>query len=84
MTQRSVARQVGVELPDMDVTIVEVEINGAYATEVTYRWKANGDIAFVNWHVGDALIEFHPQPDLRDVRETVWWRIVTTLRLRDG
>ncbi len=74
---------VDAELPDMDVTVGDVEINGVRATEVTYRWKSTGDIAFVNLHLQDAFIEFHAQPGLRDVRETVWWRIISTFRVRD-
>ena len=75
---------VDAELPDMDVTVGEVKINGVRATEVTYRWKTTGDIAFVNLHLRDAFIEFHAQPGLRDVRETVWWRIISTFSVRDG
>lgn len=68
------------DLPDMDVALADVEVNGVRSIEVTYRWKVNGDIAFVDWHVQDTLIQFHAQPGLRDVRETVWWKIISTFR----
>ncbi len=71
------------EFPDVNTTVDCVEINGVRGTEVTFRWVANGDIAFVELHLGDALIEFHAQPGLTDMRETLWWRIISTFRFRD-
>ncbi|MCP3994647.1 MAG: hypothetical protein GY722_06210 [bacterium] len=70
------------EIPNMELSVDNVTINGLPALELTYRWKTNGDIAFVHFHVGDVLIEFDAGAGLRDVRETPWWRIISTFRLQ--
>ncbi len=71
-----------VEIPNMGLSVDNVTINGLAALELTYRWKANGDIAFVHFHVGDVLIEFDAGAGLRDIRETPWWWIISTFRLQ--
>ncbi len=71
-----------VEIPNMELSVDNVTINGHPALELTHRWKANGDIAFVNFHVGDVLIKFDAGAGLQDIRETPWWRIISTFRLQ--
>jgi len=69
--------------PEMDVTVGSVEIHGVQAREVTYRWKSNGDLEFVTLYLRDTAIEFQAHPGLRDLRTTVWWKIISTFRFRD-
>ncbi len=70
----------GGELRDMDVGAVETEMNGIPARQLTYRWKSNGEIVFFELHLRDASLVFHAQPGIRDARETIWWKIISTFR----
>jgi hypothetical protein len=73
----------GEEPRDMDVTRGDVEIGGIPAREVTYRWKSNGDVVFVELHFGDVLIVFDAQPGVVDAHDTIWWDVISTFRVRD-
>jgi hypothetical protein len=48
----------------MDVNVVETDMNGIPAREITCPWKIIGEIVF------------HAQPAIRGARETIWWRII--------
>ena len=69
-------------LRDLDVAVEEVEVGGAPAREVTYRWKENGEIAFVEVRQPNVLFRLAAGPGLGDFAGTTWWRIVSTFRIR--
>jgi hypothetical protein len=71
------------DLRDMDVAVVETDMNGIPAREITYRWKINAEIVFVELYFRDVSIVFHAQPGTRDARETIWWRIISTFRFEN-
>lgn len=73
-----------IEAPDMDIMAGDIEIDGAPAREVTYRWKSNGDVVFVSLYFRGALIEFHAPSGVGDVHETVWWQVISTFRVQDN
>ena len=70
------------ELPDMDVTTGDVKIGGIQGRQLEYRWKSNGEIAFFILYVDNVVIEFHADSGIRDMRKTIWWKVIETLRFR--
>jgi hypothetical protein len=68
---------------DMDVSVVEAEMNGIPAREITYRWKINGEIVLVELYFRGVSIVFHAQAGIRDAHKTIWWRIISTFRFKD-
>ena len=66
--------------PDVDMTAADVAINGVRARQVTYLWKSNSEIAFVNLCIRDTLFQFQAPPGLQDFHESVWWTIISTFR----
>ncbi len=71
------------ELREMDVRVIETDMNGIPAREITYRWKTNGEIVFVELYFRGASIVFHAQSGIHDARKTIWWRIISTFRFKD-
>jgi hypothetical protein len=70
------------ELRDMDVAVVETDMNGIPAREITYRWKINGEIVFVELYFRDVSIVFHAQAGIHDARNTIWWKIISTFHFK--
>ena len=66
---------------DMEAVADEIEINGLAARVVSWRWKENQEIVFVNVSTPEVLFQFHAAPGLSSMRDTVWWEIVSTFRL---
>jgi len=66
--------------PDMETVADEVEINGLAARVVSWRWKENQEIVFVDVSAPQVLFLFHAAPGLSSMRDTVWWEIVGTFR----
>jgi hypothetical protein len=71
------------KLRDMDVSVVETEMNGIPARKITYRWKINGEIVFVELYFRGVSIVFHAQAGIHDAHKTIWWRIISTFRFKD-
>ena len=69
-----------IEFPKMELSVDHVKIDDLQALELTYRWEGSGDIAFVNIHFDDLLIEFDAGAGLRDIRKTPWWKIISSIR----
>jgi hypothetical protein len=67
-------------VPDMEAVVDEVEINGLAVRVVSWRWKENREIVFVDVFAPQVLLQFHAAPGLSSMRETVWWEIVGTFR----
>jgi hypothetical protein len=67
---------------DLAVTVEDVELNGVRSRQVTYRWKQNGEILFVELHQPNVLFRFEAAAGLEDVRDTIWWQIMSTFRFR--
>jgi len=65
---------------DMDVDAHDIEVAGAPARQVTYRWKENGEIAFVQMSGKEVVFLFRANAGLHDIRDTVWWRIIQAFR----
>ncbi len=70
----------GDEPVDMTVTVIDVEVSGRPAKQAEFRWKANGELAFVELEFEDALFRFHAAPGLREFEGTVWWDVVSSYR----
>ena len=71
-----------IESNDMESDVVDVDVNGDPAREVTLRWRENGEIVFVDLCVRDALVQFHAAPGLTDFQDTIWWTILSTLEFQ--
>ncbi|MGH7587122.1 MAG: DUF3224 domain-containing protein [Gemmatimonadota bacterium] len=69
--------------PGMDVAIVDHRINGVDARQITYRWESNGEIAFLEVHRSGVLFRFQAGVDFFDIRDTIWWEIISTFRFLD-
>ena len=69
-------------VPDLTVASVDADINGLRLRQVTYRWKSNGEIAFVELRGPNVILQFQAGAGLVEVRDTIWWHIMSSFRLR--
>lgn len=74
----------GMQPKDLEVSITDVTVGGRAAKEAAYRWKANGDLAFVFVELEGANFTFMAAPHTADLHATEWWSILSTFRFTDG
>ena len=70
----------GMQVPDMDVDMRDVMVNGVVAREAQYRWKGSRDLGFVEVHMRGAVFEFTAAAGTTDFHKTDWWAIISTFR----
>jgi hypothetical protein len=73
----------GMQVPDMDVNVRDVLVNGVAAREAQYRWKDSRDLGFVEVHMRGAVFEFTASAGTTDFHKTEWWAIISTFRFTD-
>lgn len=73
----------GKGMKDMRVEVVDTEIGGRPARQVEFRWRATGDLAFVEIHREGVLFQFDASPGLREFGGTVWSEIVSSFEFRE-
>ena len=64
--------------PQLNTLERDAVINGVRFREITYRWKANGEIAFVELRHSTALLVFHAPAGTQNLHGTVWSAIMST------
>jgi hypothetical protein len=67
--------------PGLNVVEREAVINGTHFRELTYRWKENGEVAFVELQHSRALLHFDAPAGTQNIHATVWWSIMSSFRL---
>ncbi len=71
----------GILPQDVSMQQRDIVLNGLNAHEVQYRWKATGDLAFVDIDLDGVLFEFLAGPSMTsDLHETQWYEIISTFR----
>jgi hypothetical protein len=69
---------------DMTAESAKVMIGGIQADELILRWKAGGEIAFVELHLRGVLFQFAAGAGMPDFHTSEWWNIISTFRLTAG
>lgn len=70
----------GKQPPDLTVQTGSILFNGAPASETQLRWKATGDLAFVDIEMEGVLFQFMASSGTLDFHGTDWWAIIQTFR----
>ncbi len=71
----------GIEPQDLSMELQDVSLNGVTASEVRYRWKATGDLAYVDIDLDGVLFLFMAGPSIsEDFHESEWYAIISTFR----
>jgi hypothetical protein len=71
----------GYQLVDLTVAVAEVVVAGRSGEQVEYRWKESGDLAFFEVYLDGVYFTFQAGPGVRDIRDTAWWKIISSFRL---
>lgn len=68
---------------DMTVEVTDVDFGGRPGKQLELRWKANGELAFVELSLDGVTFVFDAAPGLVEFEGTVWWEIVSSFRFFD-
>jgi hypothetical protein len=66
------------EIKDMTLERSEVVIDGISAIIIEYRWKINGNIAYINILRDGITFSFHAGGGISNFEETKWWEIINS------
>jgi hypothetical protein len=74
----------GSDVPGLTLTTDDVVVGGKPARLAQYRWKTSGDLAFAEVYLRGVVFSFDSNSGVRDFRETEWWTMVSTFRIREA
>ncbi|MFA6954377.1 MAG: lipocalin family protein [Thermoanaerobaculia bacterium] len=74
--------RLGTNAPGMTLSIDDVVVGGEEARLAQYRWQASGDLAFAELFLRGIVFSFDANSGVRDIRETQWWEMISTFRIR--
>ncbi len=66
--------------PDLARDDEPVIIGGIAGRLLTYRWKKTGAVSLVRVVLPGAMFTYQPPVGARDVRGSVWWKIIESFR----
>ncbi len=71
----------GIGPQDLSMELQDITLNAVTASEVRYRWKATGDLAYVDIDLDGVLFAFMAGPSMsEDFQESEWYAIISTFR----
>jgi hypothetical protein len=73
----------GTDVSAMALSVADVTVGSDAGRLAQYRWKESGDLAFAEAWVRGVVLRFDANAGVRDLRETQWWEIISSFRLRD-